>query len=260
MKFIMKDDERLTLAARVGLPATATDAEVGAAMSEFLKSDSVAADMAAARRRGVLGQAVVGAANVDDLRRAFYDNVAVLGLPEWTWLRAVYLDPDEVIADDDDGTLYRISYEVDGDTFVFGTPAKVKVEYVVAAGGSIGVQPLKLNEGRTLLASFDTKKASRPPAQPSRPAAPTGAVPRAADCEEAIAAAIADDKIPASRANHYRHRWNRDPVRTAKLMARMVSVAGLNAMADEDAADSSYPAEWVQHADRARSRVHHGGD
>jgi hypothetical protein len=269
MKLVMNDDEeRLKLTARLGLPETAADAEVATAMSEFLKSDGVAAEMAVgARRRGVLGQVVQGTANVDDLRRAFYDNIAALGLPEWTWLRAVYLDPNEVIADDDDGTLYRLPYEVDGDTFVFGTPAKVKVEYVVAASGGIGIQPLKFNEGRTVVASFDTKEASRPLAQPSRPAkrpaaAPTRAVPRAADCEEAIAAAIVDDKIPASRANHYRHRWSRDPVGTAKLIARMVSVTGLNVMAEEDAADSRYPADWLQHADRARnrSRVHHGGD
>jgi hypothetical protein len=268
MRFEMDDNERLTMAKRLGLPATAADGDVAAAISEFFQSDEVAAEMAAAHRKGVLAQAVVANANVEDIRRAFYDNVALLGLPEWAWLRAVYVDPMEVIADDDEGTLYRIAYEINDDAVTFGQPAKVQIEYVTAASGGLTVKPL--DEGRTVVVSFADKEASRPePRQPSRskrPAAPP--VARRADCEQAIAAAIAGDKITPARADHYRHRWNRDPVGTARTMARMASVPGLNAMVAADAGDSGYPEDWLQRpaprpdrdAPRGRSRIHYGGN
>jgi hypothetical protein len=69
-----------------------------------------------------------------------------------------------------------------------------------------------------------------PPAPRPAPSGPRHLVPvRSQDAEEAIAAAISEDRIMPARANHYRARCQRDPSGTADLLARLVSVPGLNA-------------------------------
>jgi hypothetical protein len=77
------------------------------------------------------------------------------------------------------------------------------------------------------------------------------------DCERAIAAAIAAEKITPARAEHYRHRWERDPTGTAGVLARLASVPGLNTAPAPTAADQrAYPTEWLAQAERPRrSRV-----
>jgi hypothetical protein len=49
--------------------------------------------------------------------------------PSW-WIRAIYLDPNELIVDDDEGTLYRVPFTVSGDKITFAEPVEVKIEYV----------------------------------------------------------------------------------------------------------------------------------
>lgn len=49
----------------------------------------------------------------------------------WWWARSVRVDPNEVIADGDDGTLWRIPFSTDGvDEVTFGTPVRVAETYV----------------------------------------------------------------------------------------------------------------------------------
>ena len=73
-----------------------------------------------------------------------------------------------------------------------------------------------------------------------------------AACEQAIAAAIADDKIVPGRADHYRRRWERDPAGTAALLDRLARVPALNEPAP--AGDqSSYPAAWLPEVQQRRN-------
>lgn len=75
--------------------------------------------------------AVVAAVNVDDVRRSYYDNLN--SDQTWWWIRAIYLNPNELIVDDDDGTLYRVPFVVSGDEVTFKDPQPVKIQYVDAS-------------------------------------------------------------------------------------------------------------------------------
>ena len=70
--------------------------------------------------------------NLEDLRRAFYENVAT-GDQAWWWIRELYVDPNELIADSDDGELFRMTWNIKGEDVAFGEPEPVKIEYVAAA-------------------------------------------------------------------------------------------------------------------------------
>jgi len=55
--------------------------------------------------------------------------------PYWWWCREVRIGPEEVIADDESGHLYRVPFTVtDRDEVVFGDPQRVRVQYVAASG------------------------------------------------------------------------------------------------------------------------------
>lgn len=55
--------------------------------------------------------------------------------PYWWWAREVRIGPEEVIADDDSGHLYRVPFSVsDRDEVLFGDPERVRVQYVAASG------------------------------------------------------------------------------------------------------------------------------
>lgn len=104
--------------------------------------------MTAINKRQVTAQV-----NVEDLRRAWA--LTVQGDPEklnW-WLRTIYVEPNELIVDaDDGGTLLRQPFTVKGDKIKFGKPKKVKVQYVNASHGGVEVEPI--NENRTHIAVF----------------------------------------------------------------------------------------------------------
>jgi hypothetical protein len=71
--------------------------------------------------------------DVDLVRRAFYRelNTRADASPwAWAWIHKIYRDPDELIVDRDDGTLYRVPFTVSGDQATFGEAQEVKVEYV----------------------------------------------------------------------------------------------------------------------------------
>lgn len=93
--------------------------------------------------------------SVEDLRRAWQESVK--GDPakfNW-WLRSIYVDPDELIVDaDDGGTLYRQPYSIlKNDRIKFGKPKRVKIKYVNAAHGGVEAEPI--NAERPHVAQFE---------------------------------------------------------------------------------------------------------
>jgi len=72
-------------------------------------------------------------ANLDDVRRAFY-NEYLDDNPEyfWWWIQAILVDPNELVVEDDEsGNLYKLAFETDADGNVsFGDPERVRIEYV----------------------------------------------------------------------------------------------------------------------------------
>lgn len=62
----------------------------------------------------------------------------------WWWARSVRIDPNEIIADDDEGNLYSVPFQTDGkDEITFGEPVKVREDYVPVAA-SVGAQVERL--------------------------------------------------------------------------------------------------------------------
>jgi hypothetical protein len=91
---------------------------------------------------------------VEDLRRAWQDTIK--GDPakyNW-WIRSIYIDPDELIIDaDDGGTLLRQPFSINGDKIKFLKPKKVKIKYVNASHGGVEAEPV--NASRTHIAVFN---------------------------------------------------------------------------------------------------------
>jgi hypothetical protein len=73
--------------------------------------------------------------NVEDIRRAFYDDFAQ-GDRYWWWDRELLIDPNEfIVQDPDEGQLYRLSFDIaeggEGpEAITFGDPKPVKIKYV----------------------------------------------------------------------------------------------------------------------------------
>lgn len=77
------------------------------------------------------GMAIAATMNVEDIRRHYYEHLDAQGSEySWWWIRAMQLDPNELIVDDDEGHLYRVPFEVSGNEVSFGDPKEVKVQYV----------------------------------------------------------------------------------------------------------------------------------
>lgn len=74
---------------------------------------------------------VAAAAQVEDVRRSYYESLE--SDQYWWWIRAMYVDPQELIVDDDEGHLYRVPYTVTGDEVTFAEPEEVRIEYVNVA-------------------------------------------------------------------------------------------------------------------------------
>ena len=71
---------------------------------------------------------VAASVNLEDIRRAYYDAQPT---GSWAWVREVW--SDFLIVDDDDGGLWRVPWSGDtADAISFGTPVRVRVEYVEA--------------------------------------------------------------------------------------------------------------------------------
>lgn len=109
---------------------------------------------------------VAATANVEDVRRAFYDQVAVGDQFDW-WIREIQIDPMQVIVfDEDDGTTYRIPYTTTGpDGVDFADPVKVEIMYNDLAASA---HAMKIPYGK---GKIYTKAESRPERQNMKRAA-----------------------------------------------------------------------------------------
>lgn len=105
---------------------------------------------------------VQAAVNMDDVRRQFYDEIAQ-GDQYWWWIKAVYLDPNELIVEDDDeGKVYRVPFGIKGEDVSFDDPTEVKVNYVDVnkkAAASIVAQAVIASRGKRVAASVYTDRA-----------------------------------------------------------------------------------------------------
>jgi hypothetical protein len=245
MRFSITDDERDTLVSRLGLPDSITNEQLGNELTRFFTADAIAASMAIAHRTGI-----VASVDAEDLRREFYNYAPQLDLGDWVWIRSIYVDPNELIVDDDDGSLYRVAYSIANDVITFGEPQEVKMNFVTASAGLISVEPI--NEGVTVLATFKDKASSRSlsESEPTTTPKPTPAMsPHGAylnECEATLAAAVAEGKFTAARAEHYREQWARNPKGTAQKIAKMAPILDASYGSEEFAAGSdAYPAEWL---------------
>lgn len=109
------------------------------------------------------------AANLDDIRRAFYNEYVEANSDQGTffwWVRAVMTDPNQlVIEDDEDGQLYLLSFSSDAKGNVaFGDPEPVRVDYVPddrkkEAAASVAAT---LVVGHQVLASYESREDSLP--------------------------------------------------------------------------------------------------
>lgn len=99
---------------------------------------------------------VAAQVEVEDVRRAYYQSLTPD--QQWWWIRAVELDPSALIvdADDGEGTIYRVPFDLSGDEISFGDPTKVAIEYTpVAAQKETG-------EERKRVAVYASRAESRP--------------------------------------------------------------------------------------------------
>lgn len=107
-------------------------------------------------------------ANLDDVRRAFYNDF--LGEhPEsyWWWIQAVLMEPNQLVVEDDEShRLFMIPFSADEGKISFGEAEPVRIDYIPdtreankAAASHVAAT---LVIGRKVEASWPTRAASRP--------------------------------------------------------------------------------------------------
>jgi hypothetical protein len=130
--------------------------------------------LASARQEQPVPQHISAAATTDDVRRAYYAGPGA----GWSWwIREMYVDPPELIVDnDDDASVWRVPYAIDGDGNVtFADAQRVRVEYVNAraAAGAPAARFASRTESRAGQTTAGTTP--DPSAAPAvEPAAPGG--------------------------------------------------------------------------------------
>ncbi len=115
---------------------------------------------AVAAARGRNGSPVAANVNVDDVRRAYYDSLDAGQM--WWWIRAIYIAPNELIVDDDEGNLYRVPYTTSGDEVTFKDPTEVKIQFVDASAEPNRRAISRAASGGRLAATYDERAESRP--------------------------------------------------------------------------------------------------
>jgi hypothetical protein len=118
-------------------------------------------DMTIAASRDITAQV-----NVDDVRRAFYEVLGEMDISNWSWIRAMQLDPNELIVDDDEGGLFRVNFTISGESVTFDDPAAVKIKYVNASQekdpDARGLLVNMLTRDQKIVAAWDQRAESRP--------------------------------------------------------------------------------------------------
>jgi hypothetical protein len=100
------------------------------------------------------------AVEVDDIRRTYYDLLDETPGQMWWWIRAIQIDPPQLIVDDDDGNLYRVPYTISGDVVSFADPVPVSIVYQDATGGNVAASAgYAAPEGAAV--TYPTRDASR---------------------------------------------------------------------------------------------------
>lgn len=95
-----------------------------------------------ATRGGGMPKPVAGAVGTQDLNRAFYEDFAE-GDRYWWWIRQTYLDPAMLIVDDDEGSLWAVTYSISASGEIeFEEPKEVIIQYVYADGGKVAANAL----------------------------------------------------------------------------------------------------------------------
>jgi hypothetical protein len=108
-------------------------------------------------------------ANLDDVRRAFYN----VYIPEnqtalWWWIRQVLTDPNELLVEDDEtGQLYMIPFSSDAEGNVsFGESTAVRMDFIPdtrdALKTAASFAAAALAETRQVLATYESRASSRP--------------------------------------------------------------------------------------------------
>lgn len=103
---------------------------------------------------------ITAAVSVDDVRREYYES---LGSAEaWWWICRVEVDPMQLIVDDEEGSLYRVTYDPSGSEITFGDPIEVEIVYVdVGSNEAQAAKAAAGSEGK-VLASYSNRSESRP--------------------------------------------------------------------------------------------------
>lgn len=113
-----------------------------------------------AARRAAAGEAVSAAVNAEDVRRAYYDSLTADQM--WWWIRAIYIDPNELIVQDDDsGDLFRVPFSISGNDVTFSDPQQVQIQYVNAGREDQQAVALVASTGREV-AVYASRAESRP--------------------------------------------------------------------------------------------------
>lgn len=115
--------------------------------------------------RRVVAAPITAAVNVDDVRRQYYDGLSAEQM--WWWIRAIYLNPNELIVDDDDGQMYRVPFTVSGDSITFSDPTPVQIQYVDQAKDKTKASvPLPLLPGAGQVTKVYASRAESRPGTP----------------------------------------------------------------------------------------------
>jgi hypothetical protein len=107
--------------------------------------------------------------SVEDVRRNFYDTFATGDRYYW-WIREMFIDPSELIVQDDNDQLWRVPYEANDDGSVeYGDEQLVAIEYVDASGVDKDVVNLAaaramrtVRGSENIAASYESRADSRP--------------------------------------------------------------------------------------------------
>lgn len=128
----------------------------------------------------------------------------------WWWARDIRFDPDEIIADDDEGHLWSVPFSTDGeDAVTFGEPSQVRQTFVpVAASGASFSRPDKRTERPAAVAAATNAATVRPNTEGGEPMDPSvreflvgqGHDPETATTEQVSAAEAYCAAFPATPA------------------------------------------------------------